>query len=594
MRHSFGPYILDEEARELSFRGAAVAMQPRVFDLLVQLVRNSGRVVSKDELMDALWPDVIVTEASLQRLVSLARRALEPGGFGSAIRSFVRHGYRFSVDQPELAAAAPLATGGAGRATALDCMRRRDWEGAVAAFAALDAAGALTAADIDTWALAVECRGRPAEAIPVLIRAVAAHLVEDQQHLAARDAVTLAKLELERSAPSAAAGWMDRAEVLKAGCDDTRTDAYFLWMKSRLASFSGRGEEALELAMLANRAAEDCADQGLIALTLTYVGFYKIALGQTDRGVSDQNHAAAIALSSGVDPVFGSIIYCNILWACRTFPDWRRAQQWSLGFETWCRVNFAEVPGTCDLHRAEVLGAQRSLDDALQAIETALPKLADEESWAIGDGHRVRGDIKTMLGDIDGARADYASAYAMGWDAEPGNAMLLAEDENHAAALQALDRALAGTTWYHLQRRSHLLAHKARIAAMAGLSDIATAVLAELEAEADRARQPAVHALMNETRYHLGRALGTDSLGALRLARDLWNGAGLEYHAARVRLDLASALLDAGDTMGATAEFAAAERIGRRIGSRRLIERADALAATLRLADRRTASTIGQ
>src|SRR6185436_19930512 len=104
MRHSFGPYTLDEDARELALRDAPVAMQPRVFDLLVYLVRKAGRVVPKDELMDALWTDVTVTEASLQRLVSLARRALEAGGLGDAIRSFVRHGYRFSIDRPELSA----------------------------------------------------------------------------------------------------------------------------------------------------------------------------------------------------------------------------------------------------------------------------------------------------------------------------------------------------------------------------------------------------------------------------------------------------------------------------------------------------------
>lgn len=581
MRHSFGPYILDEAARELSLHGTAVAIQPRVFDLLVHLVRNAGRVVSKDELMDTLWPDVIVTEASLQRLVSLARRALEPGGLGTAIRSFVRHGYRFSVDRPDLLPDPPADTGDADLAAARDCIRRRDWHAACVAFQTLDAVVALAAADIDTWALALECRGRPADAIPVLIRAVTAHLAEGSAHLAARDAVTLAKLELERSAPSAAAGWMDRAEALKADAEDPQTDAYFLWMKSRMSSFSGRVEEALQYAIAAHKAAEASGDQGLIALTLTYAGFYNIALGHVDRGVSDQNHAAAIALTSGVDPILGSTIYCNILWACRTYPDWRRARQWSQGFDTWCQVNYAQVPGTCDLHRAEVLGAQSGLDAALQAIDMALPKLLDEESWAIGDGHRVRGDIKAMIGDLDGARTDYAAAYAMGWDAEPGNAFLLVEDGKIAAAGMAIDRALAGGTWYHLLRRGHLLAHKARIAAIGGQADVALQALAELEGEAGQSRQPAVHALMNEARFHLGRATDADARSALFLARDLWNSAGLEYHAARVRLELAREFLATGDTMGAGAEIAAAERIGHRIRSRRLIDGAAALAATL-------------
>ena len=177
MRHSFGPYILDENARELSLQGRPVSVQPLVFDLLVHLVRNAGRVVPKDELMDAIWPDVIVTEASLQRLVSLARRALDPGGLGTAIRSFVRHGYRFSVDQPVLwsPGSPPMSAAPTGR-------RRSIASGAATGrprarhSRRLDAAVTLAADDIDAWALAVECRGRLAEAIPLLIRAIAAHL----------------------------------------------------------------------------------------------------------------------------------------------------------------------------------------------------------------------------------------------------------------------------------------------------------------------------------------------------------------------------------------------------------------------------------
>ena len=70
MPTSFGPFELDEEARSLTLRGQPQDVQPLVFDLLAYLVRNAGRVVPKDELMDALWPDLTVTEASLQRAVS--------------------------------------------------------------------------------------------------------------------------------------------------------------------------------------------------------------------------------------------------------------------------------------------------------------------------------------------------------------------------------------------------------------------------------------------------------------------------------------------------------------------------------------------
>ena len=584
MRHSFGPFILDEEARELTLRGVPVAVQPRVFDLLGYLVRNAGRVVPKNELMDALWPEVIVTEASLQRLVSLARRALEAGGLGNAIRNFVRHGYRFAIDDPGLVVAnSAVVNQSADREQALVLARRREWEGAARAFERLDAEVRLEASDFDIWALTVECRGRPVEAIPVLGRAIAAHLEEEQPHLAARSAVTLAKIELERNAPAAAAGWLDRASALLDEAADPRTNAYLLWMRSRITTFGGRCEEALALAKQANDSAQESGDQGLIALTLVYMGFYNISLGRNEEGVGQQNHAAAIALSSRVDPIVGSLVYCNILWSCRTFPDWSRARQWSAGFESWCEASFTNVPGACDLHRAEILAAQRDLGSALAAIELALPKLSEEEAWSIGDGYRVRGDIKAMIGDLDAAQKDYAAAYAIGWDAEPGNAMLLAETGQVDAALAALDRAVGGDSWFHLQRRGILLANKARIAAIGNRPDVAAQALSELEAQAGRWTQPAVHALINETRYLLDPARDGEATRSLTLARQLWTSAGIEYHATRVRLELARNLAKNGDKSGARAELAAAERSAARIGSRRLRDESAKLAAALAL-----------
>src|SRR5215510_10123377 len=98
MAFEFGPFLLDEAARELSLSSREVPLQPRVFDLLVYLVRSRTRVVSKDELLDALWPGVTVTEGSLQRAVSTLRSVLREGGMDGALRSFPRIGYRFCMN----------------------------------------------------------------------------------------------------------------------------------------------------------------------------------------------------------------------------------------------------------------------------------------------------------------------------------------------------------------------------------------------------------------------------------------------------------------------------------------------------------------
>ena len=94
MTFVFGQFELDPARRELRFEGSVKSLQPQVFDLLLYLVENHERVVPKRELLDALWPDAIVTESSIQRAVSLARSALGERG-PALIQTFPRQGYRF-------------------------------------------------------------------------------------------------------------------------------------------------------------------------------------------------------------------------------------------------------------------------------------------------------------------------------------------------------------------------------------------------------------------------------------------------------------------------------------------------------------------
>lgn len=94
MTFVFEHFELDPARRELRVQGHARPLQPQVFDLLLYLVENHERVVPKQELLEALWPDTIVTESSIQRAVSLARSALGERG-PALIQTFPRQGYRF-------------------------------------------------------------------------------------------------------------------------------------------------------------------------------------------------------------------------------------------------------------------------------------------------------------------------------------------------------------------------------------------------------------------------------------------------------------------------------------------------------------------
>src|SRR6185436_5833421 len=78
--YRFGEFEIDLGRHELRRGGQAVRIEPQVFDLLVHLIRHRDRIVSKDELIEAVWQGRIISEAALSSCVSAARRAIDDSG----------------------------------------------------------------------------------------------------------------------------------------------------------------------------------------------------------------------------------------------------------------------------------------------------------------------------------------------------------------------------------------------------------------------------------------------------------------------------------------------------------------------------------
>lgn len=116
MIYRFGSFELDEDTGELRQDGAPVAVQPKPLELLRILLRERDRIVTNDELFEALWPDTVVTPGSLTRAVSLARRAIGDTHKGSLIRSHPRRGYRYTGPVVEMEREEPGARGPTGSA----------------------------------------------------------------------------------------------------------------------------------------------------------------------------------------------------------------------------------------------------------------------------------------------------------------------------------------------------------------------------------------------------------------------------------------------------------------------------------------------
>ena len=96
LKYQFTDFEIDLGQQELRRRGQAVHIEPQVFDLIVHLVRNRERIVSKDELIETIWNGRIISEAALSSRINGARRALGDNGNDQAlIRTLHKRGFRF-------------------------------------------------------------------------------------------------------------------------------------------------------------------------------------------------------------------------------------------------------------------------------------------------------------------------------------------------------------------------------------------------------------------------------------------------------------------------------------------------------------------
>ena len=101
--YRFDAFELDPLRRTLSRAGEIIPLKPKVFDTLLVLVKNSGRVLGKDDLMGEVWPDAVVEEVNLAHNISLLRKALgQKAGETGFILTLPGRGYRFVADVTEI------------------------------------------------------------------------------------------------------------------------------------------------------------------------------------------------------------------------------------------------------------------------------------------------------------------------------------------------------------------------------------------------------------------------------------------------------------------------------------------------------------
>src|SRR5258707_7499179 len=101
-RYRFGEFTVDADQKVLLRNGTPLSLAPKLFDTLLILVENAGRIVEKDALMNRLWPDTFVEEANLTFNIQQLRKALGDNARKPIyIETIARRGYRFIANVEE-------------------------------------------------------------------------------------------------------------------------------------------------------------------------------------------------------------------------------------------------------------------------------------------------------------------------------------------------------------------------------------------------------------------------------------------------------------------------------------------------------------
>jgi len=370
-------------------------------------------------------------------------------------------------------------------------------------------------------------------------------------------------------------GWLGRAERLLEGQEEQAAHAWLAVVRSyeRMLTGDVRGarhwsERAIDVG--SRREAAACAVGRVAAARLRILG------GDVEEGLALLDEAGVAAVSGDLDPLATGLVYCELVCALQGLAQYDIAEEWTQAMERWCRTNaIGSLHGRCRVHRAEILRLRGACDEAereaLVACDELSPYLRRELGWPLSE----LGLIRLRKGDIDGAEEALLAAHRLGWEPQPGLALVRLAQGNGAAAVacirDALDRP-ARVPSKELPpdsdlQRAPLLDAQVEIEIAHGELGRAHAAAGELERVAARFQS---HALLAGAHLARGRVLlaqgqAAKAEGSCSEAVRLWNEIGAPYEAALARMVLAEALRACGSEDRAALELQAARTILARI-----------------------------
>jgi class 3 adenylate cyclase len=471
-------------------------------------------------------------------------------------------------------------------AAARAALQRHDWQEAFDRFNEADAEGGLSGPDLDALSTAAFFVGRVDVVIDAKERAFHVFQEAGDPIRAAAVALDLEREHYYKGRPSIAAGWRRRAEKLLEGQPETAAHGALSLARSEAARAAGDAEAAASLAEEAIAIGKRTGNRDLEAIAQSRLGSLKVQSGNPSDGFALLEEATFAAVSGELSPYMTGVTYCQMISVCRDVTDYKRASEWTEATERWCqRESIGGFPGVCRVHRAEIVAKGGALERAESELAKATAELiAYNATPPMADGYYSLGEVRLRRGDVAGAEEALAKASDHGRSPQPALALVRLSQGKVAAALTAVNAAIAEETSWDQLAKTRLLPAQAEIAIAAGDLALARSATVELSSAVETFDTPVNRASLAETRGRLHLAEGDAAAAAreLRAAIKLWREVVSPFEVARDRALLAQALMALGEDDGAELELRAAfqefDRLGATLDSANVQRMIDAAA----------------
>jgi DNA-binding CsgD family transcriptional regulator len=461
-----------------------------------------------------------------------------------------------------------------GKRAQLDQARRayaqRAWADAYKAFLAADQEASLEADDVELLAMTAYLTGRDEEYLRTLERAYHAQLAAGQCMPAVRCAFWLALRLLFRGEMGRASGWLGRAQRLLGPNDRECAEQGLLLlpvMEQRLAS--GDLEAAYIVAAEIAAIGERCRDADLVACARHKQGIIRLRQGQIEAGLALLDEAMVAVVAGELSPITTGLIYCNVIEACQQVYALDRAQEWTTALAQWCeeQPDIVAFVGVCRVHRAEIMQLHGAWQDALQEAERAYLRSRGVNQQAVAAALYQRAELHRLKGEFAAAEQAYRGASELGFEPQPGLALLRVAQGRPDVAAAAIRRVASATV--DPLKRIRLLPAYVEITLAAGDVSDARNACRELQRIAQMFDTTAAQAIAAQACGAVDLAEGDPqaALGPLRHAFEVWQRIEAPYAAARVRVLIGLACRLLGDEDGAALELAAATATFQRLGA---------------------------